>query len=105
MSKQQGTYVVPNTDTEKTLCAIWQEILGVVRVGITDNFFALGGHSLLAIRVLTKINMIFEVQLSLKFLFLNPTVLGVAKLIESVHSNSAILENVLEDENLEEGFF
>ena len=37
------------------LAAIWQEVLGVDRVGVHDNFFDLGGHSLLSIHLINCI--------------------------------------------------
>jgi hypothetical protein len=69
ISDQQSTYVAPRTQTEKILCEIWQELLGVERVGITDNFFQLGGHSLLATRLVAKVNRVFEINALLKTLF------------------------------------
>ncbi|MEU8961058.1 serine hydrolase, partial [Streptomyces sp. NPDC048491] len=45
-------HVLPRTPTEKTLAAIWSEVLGVEQIGIHDRFFDLGGHSLLMIKVL-----------------------------------------------------
>jgi amino acid adenylation domain-containing protein len=48
-------YVAPRTDTERAIAAIWQEVLGLERVGVYDNFFDLGGHSLLSIRVVQAI--------------------------------------------------
>ncbi|HEM46981.1 MAG TPA: hypothetical protein ENO23_08040, partial [Alphaproteobacteria bacterium] len=47
-------YVAPRSDTEKAVAKIWQEILGVDRVGLHDNFFDIGGHSLLAMRVIVR---------------------------------------------------
>ncbi|MEJ2682100.1 MAG: phosphopantetheine-binding protein, partial [Gammaproteobacteria bacterium] len=44
--------VAPRTEVEKTLCAIWEEVLQIREVGIDDNFFELGGHSLLALAFL-----------------------------------------------------
>jgi len=51
----QDTFSPPRTTTEKTLARIWQEALGVERVGLSDNFFDLGGHSLLSTRVIVQI--------------------------------------------------
>ena len=69
MSLQQAVYVAPTSDIEKDLCEIWQEVLDLEQVGITDNFFDLGGHSLLATRVIAKINHKFTVELALKIIF------------------------------------
>jgi amino acid adenylation domain-containing protein/non-ribosomal peptide synthase protein (TIGR01720 family) len=49
-------HVEPRTATEATLVRIWQELLGVDRVGIEDNFFDLGGDSLLALRSIMRAN-------------------------------------------------
>ncbi|NQY62740.1 MAG: non-ribosomal peptide synthase/polyketide synthase, partial [Alteromonadaceae bacterium] len=69
MSGQLSQYVAPSNETENVLCEIWQEVLGIERVGITDNFFESGGHSLLATRVIAKINQKFTVELALKVIF------------------------------------
>jgi thioesterase domain-containing protein/aryl carrier-like protein len=53
--QQAGAYVAPRNETEATLAQIWQEVLGVERVGIHDNFFALGGHSLIIFQMLNSI--------------------------------------------------
>ena len=46
----QETYIAPNTDTEKKVCQIWQGILNIPQIGITDNFFKIGVDSIIAIR-------------------------------------------------------
>ncbi len=46
----RAEYLAPRTDMERLTVAVWQEILGVDRIGVHDNFFELGGHSFLAIR-------------------------------------------------------
>ena len=47
-------FVAPNSDAEKRLATIWQEVLGLDLVGIHDNFFELGGDSVLNIQITSK---------------------------------------------------
>jgi amino acid adenylation domain-containing protein len=48
-------YVEASTPIEKALLQIWQQILGIEKIGIKDNFFELGGHSLMIMQVINKI--------------------------------------------------
>jgi amino acid adenylation domain-containing protein/non-ribosomal peptide synthase protein (TIGR01720 family) len=48
------TYAAPRNETEQALSDIWQELLGLERVGIYDNFFELGGDSILTIQVVSR---------------------------------------------------
>src|SRR5262249_54699732 len=41
---------------EQTLTAIWQQVLGIYRVGIHDNFFDLGGGPILSIQIVSLVN-------------------------------------------------
>ncbi|HEV2087561.1 MAG TPA: non-ribosomal peptide synthetase [Cryptosporangiaceae bacterium] len=47
--------VQPLTPAERTVAAVWCEVLGVERVGAEDNFFALGGQSVLAIGLAARL--------------------------------------------------
>ena len=47
----QESYELPKNATEEKLVKIWQEVLGIDRIGTTTNFFELGGHSLALARV------------------------------------------------------
>ncbi|MET7443199.1 non-ribosomal peptide synthetase, partial [Streptomyces sp. NPDC005568] len=47
-------HVAPRTPTERTLAAIWADVLHVARVGADDNYFALGGDSILSIQVVAQ---------------------------------------------------
>jgi thioester reductase-like protein len=75
----EENYMAPRTSTEVELAGIWSELLGLPRIGIHDDFFALGGHSLLAARALARVRSRFQVELSLRELFLHPTIAGVAQ--------------------------
>jgi FkbH-like protein len=74
-------YVPPRTRAEEALVAIWADMLGVVRVGLDDDFFALGGHSLLAVRVFDRIGKHFGKHLPIATLFQAPTIRQLAGLL------------------------
>jgi amino acid adenylation domain-containing protein/non-ribosomal peptide synthase protein (TIGR01720 family) len=70
--------VAPRDPREEVLAAIFQEVLGIDRVGIHDGFFDLGGHSLLATQVVSRVHKALGADLSLHAFFEAPTVAGVA---------------------------
>jgi hypothetical protein len=53
-------FVPPRDATEQQLAIIWEELLSVRPIGVTDNFFDLGGHSLLAVRMLARTKNVLE---------------------------------------------
>jgi acyl carrier protein len=69
----------PRTPVESILCAIWERILGVERVGIQDNFFELGGHSLSMMRVHHKVQQELAKKFSLMAMFEHSTIATLAK--------------------------
>ncbi|HEX6355794.1 non-ribosomal peptide synthase/polyketide synthase [Actinophytocola sp.] len=70
----------PRTPREEVLCGLFADALGVPRVGIHDNFFELGGHSLLATKLATNVNQRFGTELTIRSLFVAPTVAELAAL-------------------------
>ena len=51
-------YVTPQTEIERLLADIWQEILGIDRIGVYDNFFELGGNSINTIQIAAKASQV-----------------------------------------------
>ncbi|HEV2855901.1 MAG TPA: amino acid adenylation domain-containing protein, partial [Thermoanaerobaculia bacterium] len=49
-----STYVAPRNSMEEALAGIWQQLLGLDRVGVHDDFFELGGDSILSIQVAAR---------------------------------------------------
>ena len=74
-------YAAPRNYVEETLASVWCEVLRVKKVGIHDNFFELGGHSLLAAQVISNVDEILNVELSIRSFFDMPT---IAELAESL---------------------
>ncbi|MFJ2644866.1 amino acid adenylation domain-containing protein [Streptomyces sp. NPDC087511] len=72
-------YEAPATELECALAEIWQDVLGIGKIGVHDNFFALGGHSLLAVQLLSRIRKATPFAPSLTDLFENPTINQLTK--------------------------
>lgn len=77
------------TRMELLLGRIWCEVMEIDRLGRHDNFFDLGGHSLLALRLMAKISRAVQKELSVRFLFVNPTIELQAKELERQWASSA----------------
>ncbi|MBG9773056.1 non-ribosomal peptide synthetase [Brevibacillus laterosporus] len=60
--------------TEEKLIQIWESVLGIKGISVTDHFFENGGHSLKAIMLLSRIHKIFDVEMSLRQIFEMPTI-------------------------------
>lgn len=67
-------YVAPRNPAELQLVQIWEALLGVRPVGVTDRFFEIGGHSLLALRLLADVEKHFGRKVPLPALLEEPTV-------------------------------
>src|SRR4029077_1860900 len=76
-------YVAPRTDLERTIAAVWSDVLGVPRVGVHDGFFELGGHSLLATLTVSRLREALGIDISLRTLFEAPTVAALAAQVEA----------------------
>jgi amino acid adenylation domain-containing protein len=90
--ESETKYTAPRSPLEAQLVQIWAEVLGVERVGIDDNFFELGGHSLLATQIIYRLREVLQIDLSLRSLFEQPTVAGMAARIEKIRQLTAKLQ-------------
>jgi acyl-CoA synthetase (AMP-forming)/AMP-acid ligase II/thioesterase domain-containing protein len=68
------SYVAPVTDVQIALANAWQEVLGVPRVGLTDNFFSMGGNSLGAMRLVEAMERATGLKFELVDIFRAPTI-------------------------------
>jgi amino acid adenylation domain-containing protein len=75
------TYVPPSDALEAQMIEIWEEILGVSRVGVRDDFFQLGGHSLHAASMVARVGEKLGKRLPLAAMFHAPTIEKLAAVI------------------------
>jgi amino acid adenylation domain-containing protein len=73
----------PRNPTETRLAGIWQDVLGLPRVGVADDFFSLGGTSLAAAHLMVRVREEFGVELPLTALLEAGTIERLAARVAS----------------------
>jgi amino acid adenylation domain-containing protein len=82
--------VAPRDEIESQLVSIFEKVLGIASIGITDNFFDLGGQSLLAARLLTEVEKVTGRQIPPSALFRHATVESLAQVIQKTPPAAAV---------------
>jgi amino acid adenylation domain-containing protein len=80
--EERGESAGPQSAYEKQVAAIWQEVLGVEKVGRHDSFFDLGGDSLGLIQIHNQLRRVFQRDIPVADIFRHPTVAGIADLLQ-----------------------
>jgi thioesterase domain-containing protein/acyl carrier protein len=83
--------VRPMTETERRLAVIWERVLGVRGIGIGDNFFDLGGQSHHVARLVAEIQTVFGEGLPVRALDQEPTIGGLARIIDGTEPSESTL--------------
>ncbi|MFC5814534.1 non-ribosomal peptide synthetase [Nonomuraea harbinensis] len=76
--RAEAAAVAPAGPVEELLAEVWAEVLGLERLGVTDDFFELGGHSLHAVKVTTRAERALRTSMSVRDLFRHKTVRRLA---------------------------
>ena len=84
----QQAFVAPQDALQIALAGIWQDVLGLERVGLEDNFFELGGDSIISIQVVSRARQL-GIHLNPRDLFQHQTVRSLA-LVASVEHHNAV---------------
>jgi amino acid adenylation domain-containing protein len=74
----QKNYVAPSTDLQVELCAIWQKVLKLEKVGIYDDFFSVGGDSIISIRLVSQIKSL-GIDIAIKDILIHKNIANLAK--------------------------
>jgi len=77
--------IAPQTNAQKVICHVWEQVLGLKSIGIEDNFFDLGGDSILALRVVTEMRRQGWI-LTPKQIFQSQTVERLARVVQMMRS-------------------
>lgn len=80
-NQQSEQYTAPQTALQMQLCDVWQQVLKIDRVGVSDNFFNIGGDSILAIKVVTLAKAL-HISISVRDIFAAQTIFGLVALLE-----------------------
>lgn len=80
----EAHFVAPTNQVEAVLCHIFEEVLHIERVGITDHFFELGGHSLKATLVMNRIEQLLNKSIKVRDILKMPTVQQLATVLMSL---------------------
>ncbi|PTX61372.1 amino acid adenylation domain-containing protein [Kordia periserrulae] len=72
-------YEAPSNEIETMLVALWEKILNLENIGVSDNFFHLGGDSIKGIRIISDIKKEYNVKVSLGLFFQQPTIKSLAE--------------------------
>lgn len=77
---------IPVTEQESALAALWSQLLLLNKetIGRSSDFFALGGHSLLAAKLVAQCSKAFNMQLSVRDVFDNPTLSEMAAKLKPI---------------------
>ena len=86
-------YEAPQGEVERTLAAIWADVLKRDQVGRGDNFFRLGGHSLMAMRIVAHTSAIFRVEIPVRLIFEKPTIRSFGESIRELASSPHVRQD------------
>ncbi|SFE91411.1 non-ribosomal peptide synthase domain TIGR01720/amino acid adenylation domain-containing protein [Chitinophaga sp. CF118] len=87
----QSSYVAPRNEMEIGLATIWQDLLGIEKVGIHDNFFKLGGDSIITIQVISRAKWI-GCALQPKDVFMHQTIAQLAAIATTRKNTDSIVK-------------
>ena len=67
-------YEAPENEIEERVALVWQEVLGLEKVGTNQKFFSLGGDSIKAIKLVSSMNKVFGTNIKIKDIYENQTI-------------------------------
>lgn len=86
-------YVAPNNDQERMVAEVWQEVLGLHKIGIQDSFFELGGNSLVGTELIRRLRVALSNEdIPIHVLYECPNIESMARILQE--GSSAVAATV-----------
>jgi NAD(P)-dependent dehydrogenase (short-subunit alcohol dehydrogenase family)/acyl carrier protein len=96
-----AAFVAAQSDMQRQVASVWQDALGILEVGIEDNFFDLGGNSLVGLQLIGRLNRDLEMSIPLSSIYEYSTVKRQAEMIDEILLIQAVgLDQEKDDVNL-----
>ena len=92
-------YLAPQTAAEQTIAAIWQEVLGIERVGVHDNFFEVGGTLILLVQVNSRLRESFKTNIPMVEMFRHSSISSMVKYLTGKQNGATSLHRIHEPGN------
>ena len=89
-------YMAPTNKIQEEIIEMWEDLLGIKPIGITDNFFDLGGHSLLATLFLSQVQEHYQIRLEMRVIFEDPTIECIAREVAALKPEASEQEKIEE---------
>lgn len=83
-----------DTNTERKVAALWQEVLHTVDFAAEDNFFEVGGNSILLVALHHNLEQHYHSRVSVADLFGHATLRGMAALMDAPFSEEGDMEGL-----------
>ena len=93
-------YVAPRNELEASIANIWQELLQVEKVGITDDFFKLGGNSILAIQLIYRLKVKLSIHFQVTDIFKYRTIGALLMLSNHGQSESQLFHKLTSNQDV-----
>ena len=88
-------YVPPQTETEKHIVGVLQEVLQLEKVSINDNLFELGANSLTLVTINIKLRQILSIELPLVDMFTYPNIKTLSQHIVNINNPESLIKEQL----------
>ena len=99
-----NTLEEPENELQKIMCEVWQEVLGVDKVGITDNYYDFGGDSIKAISISGKLYQ-NRIDVSAADVLTTKNIKALSKVADTIANDKEIQNGKYELSPIQNWFF